>query len=50
MHEPDRKSKLNTNKVGRDWLLLPQNIYANLLEDLMKDIVIYCPCPGCASD
>ena len=26
-------------KVRMDWLLLPQNSYANPLEDLIKDIV-----------
>ena len=30
-----------TNKVRRDWLLLPQNSYANHVEDLIKDIVAH---------
>ena len=38
-HEPNKKIKQNTNRVRRVWLLLSQNGYTNLLEDLIKDIV-----------
>ena len=33
------KQNQNTNRVRRIWLLLSQNSYTNLLEDLIKDIV-----------
>ena len=39
-HEPNKKSKLNINKARRVWLFLSQNSYANLLEDLIEDIVV----------
>ena len=38
-HEPGKKSKLDTNKLRRVWLCLPQTSKANLLEDLTKGIV-----------
>ena len=38
-HLPGKKSKLKTNKVRRVSLLLSQISLANLLEDLIRDIV-----------